>query len=283
MSSTTIAPPTYVQPPAIQSHRYGLFSVANMVDPTGRWELGVEWEPLHPLRADTLAVECDVAEAHGWPIESRGGEDLATALPFAVIGSYSCGIASRDLDEGEARAREHLIGGEERAVEWALQTGTPGNEPNFQGAEDLTPGSGAVDVVDGFGILESYLGRVHHSVGVIHSPRKVAPEVSTRSGLLSRQGNRIETMLGTFVAFGGGYDVANVGPDGNAPADGQAWLYATARPQVRRSEVTVYPDRDHWLDLPTNDLVIVAMRAYVIGWDPVLAAVRVEAPEQPAA
>lgn len=278
----TIAPPITIAAPGIQPHRFGVFSIANMPDPTGRWEVGVEWEPLHSLRAGTLAVACDVEGQYGWPIVSREGEGLVTTEPFIVIGTYECGAASRPLEDAEERARLHLIAGEERAVEWALQTGLPGNEPNFQGATDLTPAGGAVAPVDGLAILESYLGSVHHSVGVIHSPRKLAAALSSRSGLLSRQGSHIETVLGTLVAFGGGYDIANVGPAGAAPAAGEAWLYATARPQIRRSDVTVYPDENQMLNRSSNQVNVIAMRAYVAGWDPVLAAVLVEAPAPPA-
>lgn len=283
-TTTGIAPPIYVNPPSVTPHRYGLFSAAQMVaDPEARFEAGVEWEPIASDRAGTFSFRCDTDGEHGWPLSARNDCDVddVHAVPFGVVGSYGgAGVFTRPLDEARTRAREHLMAGEERAVEFAIATGDPGNEPSFQGANDLTPAGGAVGLVDGFGILEGFLGENHHSPGVIHAPRLLGAEAADHT-LVSRQGERLETMLGTAVAFGGGYDAANVGPDGTTPADGEAWLYATARPRVRRSEVAVGPDDDHHIDLPRNDVAIFATRVYVVGWDPLLAAVRVQAPAPP--
>lgn len=276
-TTTGLGPPVYVSPPTVTPHRYGLFSAAQTVpDAEDRFEMGVEWEPLAPGRADLFAVRCDTDGTHGWPLSARDDclVDDVHGVPFGVVGSYGgAGVFTRPLDEARTRAREHLNAGEERAVEWAILTGDPGNEPTLQGALDLTPGADAISVRDGVGLLESWLSR-HHSSGVIHSPRGVAAHMWD-GGYLRREGEGVETGIGNRVAFGGGYDLANRGPDGTSPPDGESWIYATARPRIRRSDVSVGPDEDHWIDLPRNDVAIFASRIYVVAWDDGAAAVRV--------
>jgi hypothetical protein len=248
-----------------------------------RWELGVEWEPMSATFVEPSAHVCEVdAYTSGWPLVPRQGEGEQDAVGFVVIGSYSCGAASRPPDEAAERATNHLIAIEERAVEWAITTGAVGNRPSLQGATDLTPAGGAVDLPDGFGILEAHLATEHHSPGVIHGPRRLAAPASSTGSLLRRESQRLETLVGNFVALGGGYEIANVGPAGTPPGDDEAWLYATARPTVRRSSPFLLPDEDHWLDRSDNQVRIYAARVYVVGWDPVAAAVLVDAPARPA-
>lgn len=280
--SNTIAPAAYVAPPGVEPTRFGLLSVAQTVDVQDlRWELGVEWEALACERAGVASIVCDTFDeyaAPGYPLETRaGGSELVEVTPFIVVGSYTCKAASRDLDEAEERARIHLAAGEERAIEYAVATGAAGNLPSFAGATDLTPTPGtAVGLADGLGLLENHLAQNHHSVGAIHAPRLLAPALGTGQ-LAWRQGQRLETLIGTFVAAGGGYDAANVGPDGEAPTAGTAWLYATGRPQLRRGQVFVN-DEQSAFDKGSNDVTFYAQRTYALGWDCVTAAVLVEAP-----
>ena len=260
-----IAPPTYIAPPAIEPHRFGLYSIANTPDPTGRWELGVEWEPLAGERAELRASEC--VDDYTLDVEVREGETTLEGIPFIVVGSYACKSASRPIEEAEERAQLHLAGGEERAVEYAIATGVMGNEPSFQGATDLTPSPGtAVDLVTGIRLLESAHAIGSPSAGAIHAPR-VLGAFGDYDGIVMRQGQHIETLLGTYVAFGAGYDIANVGPDGEEPDPGEYWIYGTGRPTVRRGEIFTQPDPDHYLNKDDNDVVILAQRTILVTWN----------------
>ena len=279
--SNVIAPPTYVAPPGVEPQRFGLLSVAQTVEEaTKRWELGLEWEPLACTRAGVASIVCDTFDeydAPGYPLDPREDGALTESTPFLVVGSYSCKSASRDLEEAEQRARQHLAAGEERAVEYAIASGAGGNEPSFQGATDVTPTAGtAVSLAAGFGLLEAHLAENHHSVGTIHAPRLLGPGIG-EGQYAWRQGQRLETLLGTFVAAGGGYDLANLGPAGGTPDAGTAWLYATGRPQLRRGQVFVN-DAQSAFDRGTNDVTFYAQRTYSVAWDCVTAAVLVEAP-----
>lgn len=277
-----IAPPIYVQPPVPDAARFGLFSVATMLgDEPDRWKVGVQYEPIPCDAADLAAYECDIDDYDaGYPLAIRDGEGLVEVEPFLVYGSYGCKSLSRPIEEAEQRARWHLQLGEERAVERAIAAGGFGSSPTFQGADDLTPAGGAVDIVAGFALLESLLGSEYGGVGVIHAPKLLSAPASY-SGLVDRQGSHLETVVGTYVAFGGGYDIANAGPNATSPVDGEAWLYATSRPVIRRGEVYVTPDDDHFLHKGNNDIEIVAQRAYAVSWECVLGAVRVQAYEVP--
>lgn len=271
------APADYAAPPTPDPARFGLFSVANVIeDPTLRYEAGIEWEPIACDAAGVLSMVCPPEgedDREGFPLTAReGGEGLVEVAPFAVLGSYLCSVFSRPLDEAENRARQHLAMGEERAVEYAIATGLADNTPSFAGAVDLTDG-GAVPFTSGLGLLEGYLAANYGGVGVIHSPRRASPQMSHHT---ERFGQRIETLVGTYVALGGGYDLANRGPDGTEAGDGEAWLYATSRPIVRRSEVIVTPDEDHRPQIANNDVEIFAQRIYSVGWECVTAAALVQ-------
>lgn len=266
------APPAYVAPPTPDGHRFGLFSVASMPEsPNVQWEVGVEWESLAQNVADLVSLACEGTDEAGVPLNPDSGVDTVRVLPFGVYGSYDCSVFSRPLDEAVNRARQHLALGEERAVEFAIATGGFDHEPTFQGATDLTPAGGAVDVHAGVGHLESYLAKNHAGVGTIHAPRILGPYLP-----VEREGQRLETKLGTLVAAGGGYDIANRGPGGATPPEDERWLYATGRPIVRRSDVLVTPDPDQLPNRSNNDVTVFAQRIYAVGWDTAAAAIRVQ-------
>lgn len=270
-----IAPPTYVAPPAVEAHRFGLYAISSMPEPSGRWELGVEYEPLAGERAGLRASEC--VDDYTQDVDIRVGEETLEGIPFVVVGSYQCGAQSRPIEEAEERAVLNLATGEERAVEYAIATGSMGNEPTFQGATDLTPTPGTpANLIDAFGLIEQALAEGNGSIGAIHAPRRLGA-LADDFGIVSRQGQHLETMLGTNVAFGGGYDAANVGPDGEEPAAGSVWVYGTGRPVIRRGETFTQPDENHFLDKSSNQVVILAQRTVLVTFDGPIVAVLVDA------
>lgn len=272
----SIAPPVYVEAPSAPEHRFGLFSVATVREPAStRWQVGVEFEPFRAERARTAAHECLDDYSAGYPLVVDPGVGLVEVRPMVVYGSYGCQAASRPLSEARDRARTHLATGEERAVERAVWTGEVGSTPTFADAVDLTPAGGAVPVADGLGILEDAVGRLSSGLGVIHAPRLVAPHLS-RDGIVSRQGQRLETMLGNYVALGAGYPAA-AGP--GAQGDGEVWMVATGIPMVWRGEMLVTPEDDLQVRRDDNELEVIAQRTVAVGWPGPTVAVLVDAPE----
>lgn len=260
-----IAPGKYLAAPTLEAPRFGLYSVSNMPTITDRWELGVQWEPFTGDRAALRPSEC--VDDYSTDVEVRRGEAYEDGIPFVVVGSYACKAQSRPISEAEERAVAHLNAGEERAVEYAIATGVMGNLPSFQGATDVTstPGT-AVTTVQGIALLESALAQTHGGIGALHMPRAFGA-FEDSDGVVRRQGEHIETLLGNYVAFGGGYDLANVGPDGQPAPAGEAWLYATGRPTVLRGQVFTQPDDAHYLNKDDNDVVILAQREVLVMWD----------------
>ena len=272
----SIAPPIYVEAPSAPAHRFGLYSVATLNEPaSSRWQLGIEWEPFRTAAARTAAHECLDDYSPGYPLVIDDGVGLVEVTPVVVYGSYGCQAASRPVAEAQDRARTHLTTGEERGVELAVWNGATGARPTFNAATDLTPAGGAVTPSDGLGILEEAIGRLASGLGVIHAPRLLAPHLS-RDGIVSRQGQRLETMLGNYVALGAGYPVGE-GPA--AQVDGEVWMVATGIPQVWRGEMMVTPEEDLQVRRDDNEIEIIAQRTVAVGWSGPTVAVLVDAPE----
>ena len=280
-----IAPPTEVSAPVREPARFGLLSVANVVPaPEQRFQLGVYWEPVSCEPAGSVSGDCFDATAIegegegdggglGLPMDPTSGVGpLAQGMPFAVYGSYDCSAFSRPLDEAEVRARQHLAAWEETEVERAIAAGDRANISTFQGADVLGVG---LSLPAGVGLIEQALATDYGALGVIHAPRRLGAWLS-HDVLVDRQGPRLETLAGNYVALGGGYDLANVGPDGTPTPPGTAWLYGTTIPVVRRSDVWVTPDPKFRPQVANNDVTVFAWRTYVVAWECLTVAVQVE-------
>lgn len=273
----------YVAAPAWEPVPFGILSVARLVPDASledHWEAGIVWESV---------VKCgpaEIAEAQCEPVPEPKtigrGVSAPEGDPFVVYATFGCSPVGHWGDALD-RAAANLLAGEERALARAIYLGEAGNLPALVNAAtvDATPVPGtAVPLADGVALLEAYLRATHPSLGVIHgNPR----EVSLMSGAhLLREPNAgatsLTTFLGTYVSADGGF-TGNVGPDGTVVTDGSGehWLYASARPVVRRSEVIrTPPNKQQALKTATNDLEAIAERVYVVSWDCVPAAVLVD-------
>jgi hypothetical protein len=269
---TLAAPPRYVAAPVATPYRYGLLSSADVLeDPPGRWQLGIEYEPVACGGAAALPPGCDMtamAVDTGVPLVSGG--------PLLIYAGFSCSPVGH-LDDAQDRAEAALIMGEQRALERAYWTGSEGNRPRLADLacttlNAVTGTAGAVSLRAGIAMLEDTLGDEYGGIGVIHAPRGVAVNAATLQ-LLRPAGFGLVTPLGTRWAFGGGYAV-NTGPDGAPAAAGTAWLYATGGVTVRRGPPVFYGGPET-LDRAENTLTVYAERLYVITHDCLCAAVLV--------
>lgn len=269
-----IAPAIYIDPPSVEPHRFGLYSVAITPDAVGRWENGVEYEPIAGERASLRTYDC--VDEYTGEVDLRDGESLEESIPFIVVGSYSCKSASRPIAEAEERARLHLAAGEERAVELAVSTGQMGNSPAFTDASDITPVAGTgVSTRRAVGLLEEAVYGDSGSLGAIYGPR-FAGAILNETGSIMRAQQHLETMLGTYASFGA---YANEGPEGEDAGDG-FWLYATStRPTIRRGEVFVQPDETKYLNRENNDVAVMAQRTILVSWTGLTYAILVDPAE----
>lgn len=266
------APPLYVEPAERAALPYGLFSVVPP-RPAGdeKWLNGVQWEPLSCSPASGIGEpDCEPAEgggtaAVGLPKTLAAPGGVEEASPFTVYGMHKCSPVGRDQGAAMDRARQHLMAREEARVEQALMTGDLENEPNFQGAVDLT--TGAQSAKEALALLEGHIASTYGSLGVIHVSRTGATKLAS-DYLLTVTGGRLTTMLGTPVVAGAGYEV-NVGPSGSAGAAGTVWAYATPMLFAYRTDVFEPSIRTgDLLDRADNNQYAIAERGYLLGWDP---------------
>ena len=254
---------------------YGLFTVLTpRPEGDGRWQNGIEWEPLSCGPVSGFGAWCPTDD-NGDPIEQVGipkgfntNPALGEASPFGVYASYNCSPVGRSIEEGAIRARAILAAREEAMVERTLWNGTLGNTPNLQDdAEDITPTPGtAVDPVEAIGLLEEFNGQNYGSQGIIHLTRRGAT-AAIGAYVVFREGARLVTGLGTPVVAGAGYP--GTSPAGAAADPGESWGYVSPALIGYRSEVFEPSNRQgDLLDRGINQLMAMAERSYVIGYDP---------------
>lgn len=275
------APPVDAATPA------GLFTVARIIqgadlpaDGNGtRWEAGVQYQVETCADVSGWAETCPPVDPVDKTFDLRF--PTITGTPFVAYLGVDCPLVGYTLDEFETAVRNGFLANEQRLVEEAFWSGKFGNSPSLAGTLatpsdciDLTPAAGALTIVGGVSALEDYLGANYGGIGILHSPRGVAP-FAARDQQIERNGSRLTTTLGTRWAFGGGYTI-NTGPNGGVAPVGEAWLYATGAVTIYRSEVFINPnDLRASFDTRTNQVEILAERKYVITRECVCAAVRV--------
>jgi hypothetical protein len=171
-----------------------------------------------------------------------------------------------------------LTAGEARAVEREFWTGEFGTTPHLAEDTAVTGTDGVIeqtaavvvtgsplDVVEATGMLEDALGSCYGNQGIIHVTPKTLTAMANRA-IVVRDGPRLRTPNGHLIAAGQGYP--GTAPDGTAPAGGHAWMYATGAVAVRRSGIVIpSPQIVQVVNRSKNDVVQVAYRTYVIGWD----------------
>jgi hypothetical protein len=265
--------PKYVEALQGAPLKYGIFSVADLSDSgEAHWQQGIEWEPqlcgpASTYRCPTCAQNDDnEAPAKTYTDE---GVPLETALPFTVYASFACSPIG-NWDRAEERARAALLSGEERAVEAMMSAGVHASSNSLTGASTVnitpTPGT-AVSIQTGLALLEQYLGANGKGEGTIVGTRRDILLANTDGKLIVREGDHLETFLGTPVAALAGI-TGTVGPNNTAAGPGESWLFALgSRPRIIRGGVFLTSERDYSLNTEDNNLNILAERTYVLGWD----------------
>lgn len=285
-------PRLYVSPPNFTPSPYGLLSVAQQVpavDP--HWMNGVTWEPLCGA-VGTLANPClSPPVSGGFTKTMTSDRNVRGAEPFTVYQFIDCGVVGH-YDRVEADTAELLRRYEGVGVERVFWTGTAqgvagvihphlaANVEVVDGTELLQPAATsitgvALDVVEGLGKLEQALAGCYNGQGVIHMTIEIV-DAAIAQGLcrvVSSGPNgapALQTYNGNWVVAGAGYD--GTGPTG-AALSGAAWVYATGAVFYYRSDIRPTSRPSEAVVRTINDVVYVAERTYVIGWDCCLYAV----------
>ena len=228
---------TRIEAPLVTPHPFGLFAVAPPANPSDTvWQAGVQWESWACIDPNTTTDPC----INGGAVPpAKEFEDCPNTSAFKPITLY-LGVkrTGQSVEVGSAQARRVLEDAEEYAVEkylWGVL------------AADVTE-SAALSPVGALGKVENELGQGYHGTGVIHMSRETAIRLAPH---LTRNGGRIETLIGTPVAVGAGYY-----PTPTA-------IYGTGAVMVRRGNAEIV---SAW-NTAINDELVLAERTYVVGWD----------------
>lgn len=240
-------------PPAAPSQAGSLLAAANT--PTAQLERTLNgdgfWAPactgwrLYAPCADSDDFD-DAVIDHG----STTKGSLIQGMPFPVqVFDDDCPNTFADRDPGtrvqDARARLARV--ESAAIAHEFWTGELAtaqswdDNPRLVSDDTTVVASGAaLSVVGAIAALADALGAaLAGAPGALHLTPGTLQYVDAAGITLTRQGFGIRTLTDHYVIADAGY--AGTDPDGDAPADGEAWIYATARPTAYRSQVFTQP------------------------------------------
>lgn len=272
-----------IDPPAFTPLPYGLWDAAQKPAPAGpHWQQGITWIERCPTGGSTYDECLAVTGTGGPPPEPPAKTDnvdqaFRGATPFTVIAEFDCSPVG--LRDAETVASDALARVEQQQVEAAFWTGVAGGQevvfPHLAADAEVVDGQDIVlqpvasaavtgaDAAQALGELEAELADCYAGQGVIHVPRVVLPTLAAWNLITERDG-RLYTTAGNLVVVGGGY--TNSGPDGSAPADDTAWIYATGAVFGYRGDVQVSSPRDS-IDRSANTMRMIAERTYVIAFE----------------
>ncbi|MCF8610058.1 hypothetical protein L5G28_07765 [Gordonia sp. HY285] len=259
-----VAPPLLVPTPTLTPPRFGLLSVAEIVDdPDLHWQNGTEHLPNPTPSGSTSGVDCDPD-----PLTPTADTmDTVVDGSLRVWANFTLPHAAFSADEVHERARLALSVSESNSVESAIWSSS--TSP-LMSDDTVTPaGTSAVPMLAGLGALERWLWDNYGGTGVLHVPRQLVPFLVADRQVAEKNG-RLVTPLGTAVSAGA---YPATGPAGAAAPAGQAWIVASGTVRVRRSPVRVPgANGSAYFDYSTNTALGHAERVYVVGWEGVQAA-----------
>lgn len=236
---------------------------------------------LHHLNGtDMVSTSC--GEAHPWqncPTATAGEfpwtnpvsklfdrQGFCSFEPVTAYAGVECSTIGISFAEAGEHAMDQLRLGEQVVLENWFYTRFLANATH---TVDLTPGAGAVHIVNGIGLLETWLATEYGGQGVLHAPIGTASLIAMHSQIdLMSEETCPRTLAGNSVVLGAGYS-ANVGPatppavPAVAPA-GEAWLYITPPMRIRRDDRNLVMDSE-WQGINTlvNDRRSLAETTFV--------------------
>jgi hypothetical protein len=195
------------------------------------------------------------------------------ALPFLVYASEVCAVAGRSTSEAEARIRRKLAMREQWGVERALIGGDTGVTGLLDGAGLVSLGA-ATSMKEALALLEQNAAEQYGLPITIHAVPGVASYAGGEGVLQTTPRNELPiTWNGNRVVFGQGYE--NVTPAGGASAAGVYTIWATGPIVIWRDAEAFVPPARQVFNKSTNQLAILAERAYLMAYECYAAAVTV--------
>lgn len=265
MSFTPLCPGTYGAGPAnvdravVKPWKYGLYSVATVIDDTNDHERNGIVYKSPPCTADVqpwvdACSEGDVTPKNPTDLDI---DSVIRGCPLHLYAALDCKVPTLEAMFEEVQLVFDL--GEQRALESTVWD----NVLAVAAATPLNGVGGEFTVTGGIAALESAMAATYGGQATIHADRGVAPFAADHHQLVL-VGEHYETKLGSPIAFYGGSP--NTSPAGVIAPAGYAWMYATSDITIRRFPVTILPETIdqflQWGNL-TNVPYVLAERTYV--------------------
>lgn len=257
--------PMYIEPPPPPMRPYGIFDVAlgPMPFPTPpAVGAGVQYLP-DSCEDNVYLYDMTCPAVSG----SKTFDSLETAVsgaPFTVITSITCGSVGMTRAELEQRLRTRMDLRAQKGVErriWqgqSLAQGQGAIQGLFRNAANVGPAACVTEAVE---LLEQALADNGVIGGIIHARPGMAAHFA-QSHLLERASpRRLQTMYGTTVCFGIGYDGS--GPTGQAFDGSTEWIYASGRVLIWSDQIWI-PPMDQVFRRSSNEYIAVAEQPYAV-------------------
>jgi hypothetical protein len=234
---SSLCPPRYVEGPVATPSRFGLYSVAQLLDDLEPHDMGcgVISEPFACGVARSTSPVCPPVEPT--PKAVPDGIASVEGEPFTVVAGVHCRLPGRSGEDFQQRASAALALGEQREVERVFWTGTTTDggtgtlDPHLAqpGCTILntTPGAaGAFDIVSAIAALEDFAAATYSGTDPARPP---GGRTAATGSLAVRDGSSPVTQ------WAHGFGPATPREHTVAPA-GTTWIYVTGAVQIRRSE-----------------------------------------------
>lgn len=235
-----------VEQPIVVPHPFGLFSQAEpRLTTDEHWRLGVQWQTQACIQDFVTAGPC-VAEVGS--LITNSACTIKQYDPFTVYAYNTDPIPGHSLAEHRDQTVQRLINGEQFSAERQFWT--------MMNADlDVTIDATAYTPTYALAVAEQAIAKDYAGTGIIHMSRQAGTILWEN---LTVSGGKMQTLLGTPVVIGAGYDNSFGYPIADSA------LIATGPVVLYRGDIDT---REQAINLAHNDVSYIAQRDYVLGWD----------------
>lgn len=234
-------------------------------DDTGRWLNGVNVIG-YPEAVPSTWNACDPVSSTNVKAEGEAGPE-AQFDPFVCYLPVTCSALSYPfIKDWAVETLEAYSFAVEQALVGTVQAGLGPNPALGDSSVDILASGAAKSAEVALSYLENAIGATGRK-GMIHaSPASIA---ALDAFPVTGENDELVTINGTPVVSGGGY--AGAEANGQAPGDGQDWMFASGPVEVRISPLQV-TDLAESLDRSDNTITFRAERWVLVTWDTALQA-----------
>lgn len=267
MSTLTTNGHVTVPAPTPVFRKGGILDVAEVLPLQPHEQMGVQYESLASFPATQVTEDGTTCIAAALDEDDLHGFDWTDGdSAFFIYTGVECTALGNTMEEFQRVAMDRLEVGSSRAVEQHLWTQT------FSGAVDLNP-AGAVSMARGLAILAEYAGANYAYSPLIHFG--LGTNVYLTETRLVNFDGKLPVGVGDPVVGSGYLSLEGPGTPAVAADPGEAWIYATGRVVVRQGTIESHTATNTLGAAPTNSMIALAVRPYVVTIDGFAVAIRV--------